>query len=242
MPDLCLMAAAAVMALSVGSIAHAAATPGLTGIWLLDQRIYDTQEGSNPPLNSVAKAKLEAVRKANAEGDVVLSDNNKKCLPIGMPGMVTNEFALEFLETPGKVTVISENSPVTRTISLTRKAHDPDLEPGWNGDSIGHWQGATLIVETTNLNDRISHMPGVQGLSSLRTKITERYHMEDAGKTLVNQMTFENPELLTKPWSVSYRYHRAEGDAQLWEYVCEVDAAGWSERFAGDPQYKPAGK
>jgi hypothetical protein len=219
--------------------APAAPASGLTGLWLLDQRLYDSQENNDPPLTAAVKAKAEAVRKARNDGGVVLSDNGKKCLPIGMPGMVTNEFALEFLETPGKVTVISENSPVTRTVSLTRKTHDLDLEPSWNGDSIGHWEGATLVVETTNLNDRLSHIPQVGGVTSGKTRIVERYHLEDGGKTLINQMTFENPDLLTKPWTLTYKYHRGEPDAQLWEYVCEVDAPGWSERFSGDPQFLP---
>jgi len=237
-----LLAAPVSLALFGAAAAAPVSGPGaLTGIWLLDQRTYDSQGETTPPLTEAVKAKAEAARKATAEGGVVLSDNNKKCLPIGMPGLVTNEFALEFLETPGKVTVISENSPLVRTLSLTRKAHDFDQEPSWNGDSIAHWEGATLVVETANLNDRISHIPAARGFTSLTTRIEERYHLEDAGKTLVNRMTFTDPNVLTKPWSVTYKYHRGEPGAELWEYVCEVDAPGWSERFAGDPEFKKPG-
>jgi len=234
-----LFAVAAVAALTAGG-AEAQTKTGLTGVWLLDQHTYDHQEEFQPPLKPEVKAIAAAKRKAREEGGVVLSDNNKKCLPIGMPGIVTNEFGLEFLETPGRVTVVSENSPLSRTISLTRKTHNTDQDPSWNGDSVGHWEGKTLVVETTHLNDRISHLPfGFGGVTSLTTKITERYHLEDGGKLLVNQMTFDDPNVLVAPWTVTYKYHRAEGDAELWEYVCEVDAAGWSERFAGDPQFKP---
>jgi hypothetical protein len=63
----------------------------------------------------------------------VLSERGLRCLPIGMPGMMRNEFALEIRETPGRVTVISENSPLVRTIYLNRKEHTPDYAPGWNG-------------------------------------------------------------------------------------------------------------
>jgi hypothetical protein len=55
---------------------------------------------------------------------------------------------------------------------------------------------------------------------------------------LVDAMTFEDPNLLLKPWTIIYKYHRAAPGAVLWEYVCEVDAAGWSERFNGDPEFK----
>lgn len=236
-------ALAAAFCMSAG-LAHGqpAAKPGtgLTGVWLLDQHTYDHQEEFQPPLKPEVQAIAAAKRKAREEGGVVLSDNNKKCLPIGMPGIVTNEFAMELLETPGRITVVSENSPLARTISLTRKTHNEDQEPSWNGDSIGRWEGKTLVVETTRLNDRISHLPfGFGGVMSLTTKITERYHLTNGGKDLVNEMTFNDPNVLVAPWTVSYTYHRAEGDAERWEYVCEVDAAGWSERFAGDPQFKP---
>ena len=157
-----------------------------------------------------------------------------------MPGLVTNEFALQFLETPGLVTVVSENSSLTRAIFLDGRAHPADQDPTWNGHSTGKWENGALVVDTVNLNDRTSHIPGARGVTSLTTKLTERYRLIDGGKTLVNELTVEDPSVLTRPWKITYRYHRAEPDAELWEYVCEVDAAGWSERFAGDPAYKPA--
>ncbi len=214
-----------------------AATTGLTGVWLLDQHTYDRQEDFQPPLKPEAQVEAAARRAARDQGGKVLSDNNKLCLPIGMPGMVTNEFAMEFLETPGRVTVINESSSLTRTISLTRKTHNTDQDPGYAGDSIGHWEGKTLVVETTNLNDKSSHIPGVPNHGGT-VKITERYHLDKGGKILVNDMTFENPEVLMKPWTVQYLYHRGEKDAELWEYVCQNDAPGWSERFKDDPLFK----
>ena len=236
---LALVAAAGLLLTGGAAQAATAKAPGLTGLWLLDQRTYDNQEDFKPPLKPEAE-KIAAERlKARRDGGVVLSDNGKKCLPIGMPGLVTNEFALEFLETPGLVTVVSENSPLVRSIYLGMKAHPADLDPTWNGHSIGHWEGKTLVVDTVGLNDRVSHLPfGGGGMTSLTTRITERYHLEKGGASLVNVMTFEDPNVLTKPWTVTYHYHRADEGSGLWEYVCEVDAAGWSERYAGDPQFK----
>ena len=94
------------------------------------------------------------------------------------------------------------------------------------------------MVDTISLNDRVSHIPGVRGVTSLTTHITERYHIENGGKTLVNAMTFEDPNVLSHPWTVTYRYHRADPGSELWEYVCEVNTEGWSERFPGDPAFK----
>ena len=157
---LALFATAGLLLAGSGSAQAASAKPpGLTGLWLLDQRTYDNQEDFKPPLKPEAQKIAAERRKARVDGGVVLSDNGKKCLPIGMPGMVTNEFALEFLETPGMVTVVSENSPLVRSIYVGMKAHPADLDPTWNGHSIGRWEGKTLVVDTVGLNDRVSHLP-----------------------------------------------------------------------------------
>ena len=236
-------AAAAAFATLVAGAAgpvSAQSPTGLTGIWLLDQKVYDSGENRVPPIRPEIKAIVDAQRAATREGGRVLSDNGKKCLPNGMPGMVTNEFALKFLETPGEVTVLSEDSTLPRTIYLNRKTNVTDQDPSWMGHSTGRWEGKVLVVDTINLNDRTGHIPGVRGVTSLSTHITERYHLTDGGKTLVNAMTFEDAKLLTRPFTVTYSYHRAPAGSELWEYVCEVDAPGWSERCQGDPEYKGA--
>ena len=138
---------------------------------------------------------------------------DRRCLPRGMPSMVINEFATEILENPRPDHHDQRGQPLARTISLTRKTHLTDQDPSYNGDSIGHWVGRTLVVETTNLNDSSSHIPGVFGGETAfvprahanAVKITERYHLEKGGKLLVNDMTFENPAVLTRPWTVALR-------------------------------------
>ena len=212
----------------------------LTGLWLIDQKLFDNaSERRNPPLTDEAKTVAAAARKAREgkQGDVIGGDE-KLCVPSGMPGMMTNEFADEILETPGRVTILNEDNALARTVSLTRKAHNTDQDPGFVGASIGHWEGKTLVIETTNLNDRSSHIPGVPNLKKGAVKITERLHTEQGGKILFNDMTFENPASLTKPWTIRYAYHRGAPDAQMWEYACQVNAPGWSERFENDPEFK----
>jgi hypothetical protein len=163
-----------------------------------------------------------------------LSDNSKRCLPIGMPGMMVNEFALEFLETPDRVTILSENSPLPRSVYLAEKTHTEGLEPSWNGHSIGRYQGKALVIDTVNFNDRLGPVTG-RGTHSPTTHLIERYWLKDAN-TLIGEMTFQDPAYLSKPYVVIHTYHRIkDGPAELWEYACESDAAGWSQRYAGDP-------
>lgn len=230
----------AALALAAPASLNAAAKPAakasgpgaLTGMWLLRGDDFGRRE--TPPFTPQAAAAAEKARKAVDEGGQVLSDAARKCLPIGMPGFMSNEFALEILESPGRVTLISENSPLVRSVYLNRKTHNPDAEPGWNGHSIGHWEGATLVIDTVSLNDRKSHIPRGQ-VPSAKTHIVERLHLEQGGKLLVNQMTFEDPDVLTGPYTTTTHYERLPADSELWEYACEVDATGWSERFANDP-------
>ena len=94
------------------------------------------------------------------------------------------------------------------------------------------------MIDTVNLNDRTGPV-GRNGVHSPTTHIVERLHLKDPD-TLVGEMTFEDPTYLTKPWTSTHTYHRIKAPAELWEYACEPDAAGWSERFAGDPEAKKA--
>lgn len=232
-----LLLAAAVMALSTA--AHAAPAPAtITGMWLLNPAEYDRDE--KMPFTAEGAKVNEARRKATEEQGQVLSANNKKCLPVGMPTFMTNEFALEIIESPGRVTLLSENSSLPRSVYLTETEHTKDLEPSWNGHSIGHYETAggvkTLVIDTVNFNDRVGPIQR-SGLHSPTTHLTERLYLKDAD-TLVGVMTFEDSKYLAKPWTSTHTYHRIKGPAELWEYACEPDSAGWSERYAGDPDSK----
>jgi hypothetical protein len=234
--------AATVCACAAGAIAAPAKKPAatITGMWLLTPSEYDRDE--KLPLTPQATALAEKRRKATENGGVVLSDNAKKCLPIGMPTFMTNEFALEIVESADRVTMLSENSTLPRSVYLNEKVHTKGLEPSWNGHSIGHYEGSgakkALVVDTVNLNDRVGPV-GRNGVHSPTTHIVERLYLKDPD-TLVGEMTFEDPTYLTKPWTKTHTYHRIKAPAELWEYACEPDAAGWSERYAGDPEAKKA--
>ncbi|MCI3135155.1 hypothetical protein [Phenylobacterium aquaticum] len=95
MMGLALLASAAFAA---PGLAQAAPATGLTGMWLLKPNDFARQD--KPPFTPEAAAAAEQARKATEEQGKVLSEHALKCLPIGMPRFMTNEFALEILETP----------------------------------------------------------------------------------------------------------------------------------------------
>lgn len=232
---------AIVFAVALASVGATSASgkpaPGITGMWLLNPSEYDRDE--KIPFTPKGAEINEVRRKAVEDNLQVISNTNKKCLPIGMPVFMTNEFALEIIESPGRVTMISENSSLPRSIYLNETVHTKG-EPSWNGHSIGHWQGQgaakVLVVDTVNFNDRLNPIFR-SGLHTPTTHLVERFRLKDKD-TLEGVMTFEDPVYLAKPWTSVHTYKRLPAKAELWEYACEPDAAGWSERYAGDPDAK----
>jgi hypothetical protein len=236
---LCLVAAA--------PAARAAAHPNLTGMWILAEGEYNgtgaqTRHDALPLTPLGQRNQAEQIKTVETEGQV-LSDAAKKCLPVGMPDLMGNEFALEVLDTGDRVTILSEDSTLPRNIYLDEAAHPKKLEPTWNGHSIGHWDGEALVVDTVGMNDRTRPVSFSGGVHSSTTHLVERIHMSADGKTLIDDMTFDDPRYLTASYTKRHLYSRLPKGSELWEYVCEVAAPGWSERYAGDPDaHLPAGQ
>ena len=232
-------AAGLCLALAAGQAAQAAPHPNFTGLWILAPGGYNGESAATKhdalPLTPLAESLRAAqIKRTETEGQV-LSDAAKKCLPPGMPDIMGNEFALEVLDVGDTVTFLSEESSLPRSVYLTEAVHPAKLEPTWNGHSIGHWEGDVLVVDTVGLNDRTGPVSFSGGVHSSTTHLVERIHMSADGKTLIDDMTFEDPRYLTAPYTKRHVYSRLPAGSELWEYVCEVDTAGWSERYAGDP-------
>jgi len=147
------------------------------------------------------------------------------CLPEGMPGMMQGTFPMEILETPGQVTVIQEAYNQVRRIYLDDKLPAPeDAEPRFAGHSVGTWEGNTLVVRTVGVkeNVRLRNTP-----HSMNVRITERIRLLN-DEFIENQITIEDPEYLTKPWTWTWMYRRWPG-YKMQEYVCE------DNRYFADP-------
>lgn len=207
-----------------------AAETGISGMWMI------RHEDFKPDLPPYTKAAMDY---AIAHKDVSMTDEGKKCLPYGMPAMMYNELALEIVESPDRIAMISEQTELPRTVYMNTKIHpDPaDVAPSWNGHSIGRWEGKTLVIDTANLNDRVAHTFWF-AMPSKSTVIKERMHLEDKGQTLVEEMTIIDPVVLTKPWTRTFAYHRMPAGAEIWEYVCDPDDPGWKSALG--PAAEPA--
>jgi len=147
------------------------------------------------------------------------------CIPEGMPGMMGATFPLEILETAGQVTIIEEAFTQVRRIYLNAPAIAPeDAEPRFAGHSIGRWEGTTLVATTVGVKEsvRFRNVP-----HSTRMRVTERLRLIN-DEILENQVTIDDPEYLTGPWTWTWMYKRWPG-YRIEEYVCE------DNRYFEDP-------
>jgi hypothetical protein len=129
---------------------------------------------------------------------------------------------MQIVETPKEVIELFEYDHIVRHIYTDGRTHPTDVKPSYNGHSIGHWEGDTLVVDTIGLNgknwlDRVGHP------ESSRMHILERIHRVD-DKTLQVNFTFEDPKSYVKPWTAQIRF-QLHPDWDILEHVCEDNLA-----------------
>jgi len=205
-----------------------AATPTeITGLWDVTRSGYDFASFSkgDPPMTPWGKAQFDAAKPSQGPRGVTLAETTDKvykCSPPGMPYIYLQIFPMQIVQTPKEVIEIFEYDHNVRYIYTDGRKHPADLTPTYNGHSIGHWEGDTLVVDTIGLNgknwlDRLGHP------ESEEMHITERIHRVDA-KFLQVDFTFDDPKSYPKPWTATLRY-QARPTWDLMELICEDNLA-----------------
>jgi hypothetical protein len=184
--------------------------------------LSDGSQGRSPDAPSLTPeymAKWEQMRKSRIAGSYEY-DNNAKCLPPGMPAMMSMAYGMEVMQTKDKITFFSELNDALRRVYLDgRKPAQKTLDdPTYAGYSTGHWEGDTLVVDTVALND-ISFIEGFTPHSDAMT-VHERIRFTGPG-ILEDHIVVTDPKALTKPWEVTRTYRKAMlGNDQLREFAC----------------------
>jgi hypothetical protein len=112
-----------------------------------------------------------------------------------------------------------------RVIKVDNQSHPPAAVQEWMGDSRGHWEGNTLVVDTTNYKPL-----AFQGISSAKLHITERISRQDA-ETIRWEITVDDPDTWTKPWSLMIPLQRSA--QPVYEYACHEGNIGLMGILAG---------
>src|SRR5262245_61565497 len=206
--------------------------PDFTGVWEVSFGAPGGRGGrgaraggppAGPQLTPAYAAKRQA-RLANPPEDSQAAN----CLPPGMPGIMGQPYPMEFLLTPGLVTIVIEAYTQVRHIYTDGRPLPADPDPRFHGTSIGRWDGDTLVVETAGFSPQTDIAPSTP--HSDRMKIVERFKLADPD-TMTIETTVTDPEALTAPW-VSTRTLRRHRAWTIAEYICEennrnyVDANG----------------
>jgi hypothetical protein len=134
-----------------------------------------------------------------------------------LPGLFLNGGPFEFIQTDKKVIIVSEYQHYTRTIYLDGRPHIGSNIRMFMGDSVGHWEGNTLVVDTTNFNEFTGFTREIPYLSDALHTI-ERLTVYDQNN-MYYEVTVDDPKLFTKPWKTAALYRRAK-DYEIMEFAC----------------------
>lgn len=194
--------------------ASIAKLPDWSGVWDYDYSGGGLARPAPPNLTPEYTAKYAAYRERQKKG-LEEQTSTANCVPPGMPMIMAQPYPIEFLFTPGKVTVAIEAYSQMRRIYTDGRKHPDDPDPSFGGNSIGHWEGDTLVVDSIAFIPTSLIAPGVGHSDQMH--IIERIHR--LGDVLEIQQTIEDPKVLTQPYTTVHRYKR-HTDWDLQEYIC----------------------
>jgi hypothetical protein len=175
--------------------------------------VVDPPDGHVPPL--VPEARDRARRRTIIPGDYKSLSNDTRCLvgntpavPL-VPALYNNDY--QIVQSADSIVIELEMVHDARIVHMNAK-HEPPTVRQWLGDSIGQWEGDTLVVETTNFNDQTRYRG-----SSMNLKVTERF-TRVSDQTIEYRATMEDASTWTKPWSIELALSSVPGP--IYEYAC----------------------
>jgi hypothetical protein len=176
--------------------------------------ITDPPNGRIPALTPKAIAARGAARGTMGRMDSVKDRPlGERCITYGSPQLTAGyQSYYQIVETPGAIMIMLEMFHDVRIVKMNGRPHPPANVQGWLGDSIGNWDGDTLVVDTTNYRPR-----AFQSTSSEKLHIIERFTRQDAN-ILRYEITVDDPDTYTRPWSLMVPLQHSS--KPVYEYAC----------------------
>jgi len=177
------------------------------------------------------KKRREFLAKTNPAAGLRYVEFDARC---ALPGLFLNQGPFEFIQPEKEVVMISEYSHFTRTVHLDGRPHLNSAIRLFMGDSVGRWEGNTLIVDTTNFNQYGSFSREIPYLSdALHT--TERFTIADQNN-IDYEVTIDDPKLFTKPWKTAGLFRRTKKGYEIMEYACAEGSLTLENIFGKPPE------
>ena len=202
--------------------------------------IIDPPDGRVPPMTPEARKKFQAIQErfaahpADGPEDRPLPD---RCLMFSQSGppMIPGNYndLYQIVQTPEYISILAEMGNQARVIPLDGSAHLPRNVQEWMGDSRGHWEGNTLVVETTNFKSNDRSRFGVQydGMTDQNLRIIERF-TRTSPDSILYRATIDDPTVYTKPWTMEVSLEKSEGP--VFEFACHEGNRGLAGVLAGE--------
>jgi hypothetical protein len=196
----------------------------LTGAWLHggESERFDPPAGFK--LTPEAQKHYDAAAQATKDGKIYRNDIGL-CWPAGVPIMMTRVWPVAMIQLPTAIYMISELMNSMRIVYLDGRPHtDPDIAVrSFNGESIGHWEGDTLVIDTINFVDEHHWIHDRLGIpASDQLHIIERVKMENEGKRLAIEYTLSDPKNWVGEWKMTKHWNRVD-DRDIAEVECLPD-------------------
>ena len=200
----------------------------LSGVWMRDAPpatamqywIYELNQ-EEPPMTAWGLAKFKEVKSSFGAHQYPIEETNdpvlRKCNPPGVPRVYMHPFPFQFIQTPGEIVMLFEVDSLRREIYTDGKPRDAGLVPLWMGSSIGTWEGDTLVVDTSNFNDK-TWIDRIGHPHSDQLHVIERFRRPDHDH-LIDDITIDDPKAYTKPWTAHLEFKLR--DWKLTEQFCE---------------------
>jgi len=180
--------------------------------------VYDASGGGGrggPPQPSPKlKPGAEKYRVVRGPDD---SGQYADCMPLAGPQAFSVPYQTQFVQSAHQLAILHEYPGTFRTIPTDGGPHPADPDPTWMGDSIGHWDDDTLVVDTVGFNDK-TEIAGYRHSTALH--IVERFTRSDYN-TIQYEATLEDPNVFGEPWKITRRFSLRTDLSKVGEFVCE---------------------
>lgn len=192
--------------------------------------IIDPPDGKVPRLSAEAGRRLVSSYAGTSFNSVKDRPLSERCLlgfgstsgPPMLPVLYNNNY--QIVQTPDYVMILVEMVHDARIIRMNAKHASPNARQ-WLGDSVGHWEGDTLVVDTTNFTDKTRFRGSTENLH-----VVERFTRIDTG-TILYRATIDDPAAFSRPWTIEYPFLATRGP--IYEYACHEGNYALTDILAG---------
>jgi hypothetical protein len=207
--------------------------PNFSGVWAGPGFTHRVGPGDtdSPRVTTYDTAKMspfkpggDAFMNRKATGDSITDDPTAACLPNGLTRQILSPYAQQWVQTPNMIVILYEYMHFFRPVPLDGRPHGKDVDLTWMGDSVGKWDGDTLVIDTIGLKEWMldathDSKPDMLRLHSDQLHFIERLRYVDP-TTVSYQVTVDDPKIFTAPWSQEFQM-KLHPTWKILEFVCE---------------------